>query len=85
MAEGKSTNEIQYEQLADLGSGLIIARVRISDIKEQDINARIMKAEMFKQLVDNIKKRGQLESLPLCALMEKIEIISCLLYTSRCV
>lgn len=76
MAETTSENKIKYEQLADLGSDLIIARVSISDIKEQDINARIMKPEMFKQLVDNIKKRGQLESLPLCALLEKIEIIS---------
>lgn len=76
MAEKSSANEIKYEQLADLGSGLIIAKVSMTDIKEQDINARIMKPEMFKQLVDNIKKRGQMESLPLCALLEKIEVIS---------
>jgi hypothetical protein len=48
----------------------------LADVREQDINARVMKTEMFKQLVDNIKKRGQLESLPLCALTDKIEIIS---------
>ena len=36
-----------------------------------------MKTEMQKQLTDNIKKRGQLESLPFCALIDgKIEIIS---------
>ena len=75
MEEGKS--KIQGERIADLGSGLIIAKVKIANIKEQDINARIMKPEMFKQLVDNIKKRGQLESLPLCVMAEdKIEIIS---------
>lgn len=75
MAEG--SNGIQIKQLADLGSGLIIAEIQVLDIREQDVNARIMKPEMFRQLVDNIKKRGQLESLPLCALYgEKIEVIS---------
>ena len=73
----EATSKIQVERIADLGSGLIIAKVKIANIKEQDINARIMKPEMFKQLVDNIKKRGQLESLPLCVMAEdKIEIIS---------
>lgn len=73
----EATGKIQVDKLADLGSGLIIAKVKIANIKEQDINARIMKPEMFKQLVDNIKKRGQLESLPLCVLVgDKIEIIS---------
>lgn len=79
MAEGKSENKIRYEQIADMGSGLIIARVPAECIREQDINARIMKNEMQRQLTDNIKKRGQLESLPFCALTEegtKIEIIS---------
>lgn len=79
MAERKSENKIKYEQIADMGSGLIIARVPIECIREQDINARIMKNEMQRQLTDNIKKRGQLESLPFCALTEKntkIEIIS---------
>lgn len=74
MAENQKS---QYRQLADIGSGLIIAEVEVSAIREQDINARIMQPEMYKQLVDNIKKRGQLESLPLCALFNGvIEIIS---------
>lgn len=79
MAERESQSEgkqVKYEQLADLGSGLIIAKVDIMDIREQDINARIMKPEMMKQLTDNIRKRGQLESLPYCALTDKIELIS---------
>nr|UVM81342.1 MAG: ParB-like nuclease domain protein [Bacteriophage sp.] len=62
-----------------MGSGLIIAKVPAECIREQDINARIMKNEMQRQLTDNIKKRGQLESLPFCALTEeetRIEIIS---------
>lgn len=79
MAEGKSESKIRYEQIADMGSGLIIAKVPAECIREQDINARIMKNEMQRQLTDNIKKRGQLESLPFCALTEegrRIEIIS---------
>ena len=68
---------VHYEVVADMGSGLLIAKVKLADIREQDINARIMKTEMQKQLTDNIKKRGQLESLPFCALIDnRIEIIS---------
>ena len=70
-------NEINYREIYDMGHGLIIAEVNISDLKEQDINARIMKPEMMNQLTENIKKRGQLESLPFCALEgNKIEIVS---------
>lgn len=66
-----------YEVIYDMGSGLIIAKVPLDKVKEQDINARIMKNEMQDQLTTNIKKRGQLESLPLfCLVGEQIEIIS---------
>ena len=72
-----SSAAVKYETVADMGSGLVIAKVKLTDFREQDINARIMKTEMQKQLTDNIKKRGQLESLPFCALIDgKIEIIS---------
>lgn len=66
-----------YELIYDMGSGLRIVKVLIDQVKEQDINARIMKNEMQDQLTANIKKRGQLESLPfLVKNEEKIEIIS---------
>ncbi len=66
-----------YELIYDMGSGLVIAKVQLSDLKEQDINARIMKKEMQDQLTSNIKNRGQLESLPFLALKDdKLEIIS---------
>lgn len=69
--------QVPYEQMLDLGHGLVIAKVPFTSLREQDINARIMKTEMQKQLTDNIRKRGQLESLPFCALKDgKIEIIS---------
>lgn len=83
MAESKDKSQakskINYETIADMGSGLIITKVAISDLREQDINARVMKTEMQQQLTANIRKRGQLESLPFCALTQdgtRIEIIS---------
>lgn len=67
----------KYEIIYDMGTELYIAKVQLAELKEQDINARIMKNEMQDQLTANIKNRGQLESLPLIALMgEKLEIIS---------
>ena len=75
--EGKTVAEEQkakYEIIYDMGTELYIAKVQLADLKEQDINARIMKNEMQDQLTANIKNRGQ---LPLIALMgEKLEIIS---------
>lgn len=66
-----------YELIYDMGAGLVIGKVPIDRLKEQDINARIMKKEMQDQLTANIKNRGQLESLPLLALKDgRLEIIS---------
>ena len=49
----------------------------MNDLQEQDLNARFMKDNMFKQLVANIRSRGSLESLPFCALVNgRIEIVS---------
>lgn len=77
MATEESRNKASYEIAADMGQGLVIAKLPLSAIREQDINARIMKNETQKQLTDNIKKRGQLESLPLCAEYDgRIEVIS---------
>lgn len=80
MAEEQSKGIQQIEGcevIYDMGSGLVIAKVPLDKVKEQDINARIMKNEMQDQLTANIKKRGQLESLPLFVLADgKLEIIS---------
>ena len=79
MAEEQSKG-IQIEGCSviyDMGSDLVIAKVQIDKVKEQDINARIMKNEMQDQLTANIMKRGQLESLPFFVLNNgKLEIIS---------
>lgn len=65
------------EVLADIGSGLLIVRADVNVLREQDKNAHLMKPEMFRQLHENIKKRGTLESLPFLALTSKgVEIIS---------
>lgn len=53
----------KYEIIYDMGTELYIAKVQLAELKEQDINARIMKNEMQDQLTANIKNRGQLESL----------------------
>lgn len=74
MAEQQSKS---YEVIYDMGFDLVIAKAQIDKVKEQDINARLMKNEMQDQLTANIKKRGQLESLPLLVLAaDALEIIS---------
>lgn len=66
-----------YELIYDMGTGLVIGKVQLDRIKEQDINARVMNKEMQDQLTANIKKRGQLESLPLLVLKDgQLETIS---------
>jgi hypothetical protein len=65
------------QKIAQIGEDLWFCIVDISLLKEQDINARIMKDGMFKQLTANIKKRGQLESVPFCCMQNNtIEIVS---------
>lgn len=59
--EGKTVAEEQkakYEIIYDMGTELYIAKVQLADLKEQDINARIMKNEMQDQLTANIKTEG---------------------------
>ena len=71
------SSEKRYQVIADMGSGLQIVKGSISYLKEQDVNARIMKEQMQDQLTANIQKRGQLESLPYVALIEgELRIIS---------
>lgn len=65
------------EYLVDMGSGLVFARVDVKIIREQDKNARIQPTEMMRQLTENISRRRQLESCPLCVLADgRVEIIS---------
>ena len=67
----------RYQVIHDMGSGLLIVKVQLDSLVEQNVNARIMKDQMQDQLTANIQKRGQLESLPLVALIDgKLKIIS---------
>ena len=73
----RRAEERGVEFVTDLGTDLYVAIVPINELREQDINARIMDDAKFKQLVNNIKKRGMVESLPFCAYTPKgIEIVS---------
>lgn len=51
----------------ELGNDLIIQVLPLDDVKEQDVNAHVMAPATFQRLVENIKRRGALESLPYCA------------------
>ena len=48
----------KYEIIYDMGTELYIAKVQLADLKEQDINARIMKNEMQDQLTTNYRYPG---------------------------
>lgn len=68
---------VRGHKITDLGNGLELWLINIEDLKEQDVNARYMKADMFERLTQNIKKDNRLESFPFCALTDNgIEIVS---------
>jgi hypothetical protein len=56
-----------------VGEGTLIAPdmwvrvLPIADLREQDINANVMAPAVFERLVENVKRRGALESVPYCA------------------
>ena len=67
----------KYEIIHRIDDSLVIAKVKVKDLREQDLNARYMPPEMFAQFTKNIKKRGSLEALPYCCLTANgIEVIS---------
>lgn len=69
--------EVPNEVNPGVPSGLVVAWVNVDDLKEQDKNAHLMNPVMFTQLTENVRKRGTLESVPLCALVNGvIEIVS---------
>lgn len=50
--------EKRYQVIHDMGSGLLIVKVQLDSLVEQNVNARIMKDQMQDQLTANIQKRG---------------------------
>lgn len=55
------------EEGMKVGEGLYIRVVQGSALKEQDINAQQMEPTKFERLVENIRQRGALESIPYCS------------------
>jgi hypothetical protein len=51
----------------DLSNDLTILVLPLDAVREQDTNAHVMAPATFERLVENIKRRGALESLPYCA------------------
>lgn len=51
-------------QVFQVGDGLTIRSVAVSALKEQDINAQKMDPAKFERLVENIRQRGAVESIP---------------------
>jgi hypothetical protein len=47
-----------------VGDGLVVRMVDIGETREQDVNAQMMEPRHFERLIENIKERGQIESLP---------------------
>jgi hypothetical protein len=65
------------EVIAALGEGLEIWKVSVDDLREQDVNARVMSKRMFEHLAQTIGKDKRLESLPLVAKTARgVEIVS---------
>lgn len=50
----------------EVGPELYVVTLPISELREQDVNAHVMAPAKFERLVENIKTRGALESLPYC-------------------
>ena len=56
-----------------IGDDLVIRIVKISELREQDVNAQQMSSRDFDRLTENIRIRGQVESLPSAiSLMAKV-------------
>lgn len=53
-----------YELLTEVGPEMWIAKTKVLNLREQDINARIMPKAMFDQAVRNVRERKALEQLP---------------------
>ncbi len=65
------------EQLLELEDGLQIYRIPMTELREQDVNARNQDKTMFERLTATIKRDGRLESLPFVAKTAKgFEIVS---------
>jgi hypothetical protein len=77
MAEATKAGSLQL--IYDLGEGLKLYMADLQGLREQDVNARIMPTKEYGQLVNNIRERGGLESVPYCVMPtdgSTIEVVS---------
>lgn len=65
MAKGKNTGDVPSDVMV-IGDDLVITWVEIASLKEQDVNAQVMQPRHFDRLTENVRNRGQLESIPYC-------------------
>ena len=68
LAFGKQEATLSYNQITDIFYGMETEIIKINprDIKLLEVNARYMKPDEYQKLVANIKKDGQLTSVPFC-------------------
>ena len=60
-----------------LEKGLELWKVSLDELREQDLNARVMSDAMFRRLTETIERDERLEALPFCAVTDRgIEIVS---------
>ena len=64
MAEGKNAGVVETSM--QIGDDLWIEWRDIADLREQDVNAQQMQPRHMDRLTENIRIRGQIESLPYC-------------------
>jgi hypothetical protein len=80
MAEGKGSGSGSVTEVAmQIGDDLWIEWHDIADLREQDVNAQQMQPRHMDRLTENIRIRGQIESLPYCYQPEPsgpVEIVS---------
>ena len=63
--------------ILDLGEGMKLYMADLNVLREQDVNARILPTEEHNTMTNNIRRRGKLESVPYCAMVDgRVEIIS---------
>jgi hypothetical protein len=77
MAEAAQASGFQL--IHDLGDGLKLYMADLSSLREQDVNARMMATKEYGQLVNNIRQRGGLESVPYCVVPDgssTVEVVS---------
>ena len=77
MAESTIEGLDGFTEVMDLGDQMLVVMADLAQLREQDVNARIMKPADHSQLVNNMRKRGKMESVPYCALVDGVvEIVS---------